>query len=33
MRVRVADVLKTAHVALLSYQANEPLKDSLFVKP
>lgn len=33
MRVRVADVLKTAHVALLSYQANEPLEDSLFLKP
>jgi hypothetical protein len=33
MRVRVADFIKTAHVALLSYRANEPLEDSLFLKP
>jgi hypothetical protein len=33
MRVLVADILKTAHVALLSYRANEPLEDSLFLKP
>ncbi len=33
MRVRVADFIQTAHVALLSYRANEPLQDSLFVKP
>lgn len=31
MRVRVADILKTAHVALLSYKANEPLADDLFI--
>jgi hypothetical protein len=30
MRVRLADVLETAHVALLSYEANPPLDDALF---
>jgi len=30
MRVRLADVLDTAHVALLSYEANPPLDDALF---
>lgn len=31
MRVRIADVLDTAHVALLAYEANLPLDDALFV--
>ncbi len=30
MRVRLAEVLDTAHVALLSYEANPPLDDTLF---
>ena len=30
MRVRLADVLETAHVALHSYEANPPLDDALF---
>jgi hypothetical protein len=30
MRVRLADVLDTAHVALLSYEANPPIDDALF---
>ena len=30
MRVRLAEVLDTAHVALLSYEANPPLDDALF---
>lgn len=30
IRVRLADVLDTAHVALLSYEANPPLDDALF---
>lgn len=30
MRVRLADVLDTAHVALLSYEANPPFDEALF---
>ena len=30
MRVRLAEVLDTAHVALLSYEANPPFDDTLF---
>jgi len=30
MRVRLADVLDTAHVVLLSYEANPPFDDALF---
>jgi hypothetical protein len=30
MRVRLADVLETAHVALHSYEANPPLDNALF---
>jgi len=30
MRVRLAEVLDTAHVALLSYEANPPIDDALF---
>jgi hypothetical protein len=33
IRVRVADVLELAHVALLSYKANPPLDDALFQAP
>lgn len=33
MRVRVAETIKTAHVALLSYEVNPPLKDELFIEP
>lgn len=33
LRVRVADLIKTAHVGLLSYMINEPLDESLFVQP
>lgn len=30
MRVRIADVIDTAHVVLMSYEANPPLDDALF---
>ena len=33
MRVRVAEIIKTAHVGLISYEANAPLEDDLFVRP
>jgi len=33
MRVRVADIITTAHVALLSYEANPPLDNALFKNP
>jgi hypothetical protein len=33
IRVRVADVLELAHVALLTYEANPPLDDALFQAP
>ena len=33
MRVRVADIIADAHVILMSYEANVPLDEGLFVGP
>ena len=33
MRVRVAEILKTPHIAIIEYEANLPLDESLFVRP